>query len=363
MSSHQQNPYVADNRSESEAVDLADREDPLGDPHFLNFLHGNVATTHSAAGNNVYSQRVPHTQHPAGTHTHNQGNIRQSIPQMSLDPSSLFPVFPPMDQQRYLSGNSAQQHPFSLKQFQAFESQNEAVPRASSTFVTTSSTTAAPNRTSHGSLQDQRPTANYHSAQSCRHFDRFPIFPDPINSYYATLPYPTLLRGSTLPNVQADTLSVPDDEPDSSRRPTKRPRVEASPEAESNIYGTACTHLGHVPNTRAAKKPAKAKEPRSKRSLSSHSYDPYLGHFNSWIEARDELFGVKWTPPATADIPMTDQQKIPFVMQVYNAMTDFSEFYDKQGAKGDNRMLRQKAYDSRYIEARSWEVVVSTQQQ
>jgi hypothetical protein len=336
-------PHVTISKSEYEGSDLADQEAALNDPDFFTFLHGTVATTRSATRSNMYSQRVPHTQQTAkGMHTYTQhlGNQHQST-----------------------SGNSVQQFPFAVKHFMPFSNQNEALLPESMTSTGTYDTMSGSTQDcmSQLALQDQNPTSKYRSYLS----DEYSILPDLTSSYFTSPPYPAPAtnrrRGSLSPSLRTATLSITDAEPVNSRPPTKRRREEASPDSDSGTYGTANTRLGDKSTTRAAKYSTKIKQPRSKRALLSHSYDPYLGHFNSWVEAKEELFGVKWTPPTTADIPMTDMQKIPFVMQVYNAMTDFSEFYDKQGAKGDNRMLRQKAYDSRYIEARSWEVVVSTQ--
>jgi hypothetical protein len=360
-----QSPHVGESKLNYQSGHLVDQDSLLDDPHFLNFLHGSTASTCNATANNIQSKRVPYSEHSTtGKHTHpqTQGLTRHSNYQMPPDPSSLLFAFPSMERQQYASSKSASQLPFASRQLMVFRNQNEPTPQGSTISARTCDTPNTPSHHHmlHGSLQDQSSTCGYQSYCT----DAYSFRPQSKSPYYTSSPYaaPAVshFQDPLSQNIRTDTFSVPETKPGDSRLLTKRRRLEESPEAESDTYASAYTRPRHKSTTRAPRLSTGVKEPRSKRSLPSHSYDLYLGHFNSWNEAREELFGVKWTPPATADIPMTDQQKIPFVMQVYNAMTDFSEFYDKQGAKGDNRMLRQKAYDSRYIEARSWEVVVST---
>jgi hypothetical protein len=348
----------------SEHVGLAG-DDEIFSPssEFLSFLDGNHSVAHNLRANSDSTQAVPYTQQ------HVQQRIFAGRTQLRRNPQSNYllspelptpvPAFPFAD-----SNDHSTVYPANIgsQQFALLQNQRvllpEIVPTAARTYKisNTSAQHPPPRDVSQGQLSFGYPSSQPHCHCSTPY--ALPGYPG-TGSYYAAGSHIAPIShysnpGS--PELREDIFSVLEIESDDSRPPKRRRGNKSSREAETR---SAYTRVTLKPTTRAGKQPAKIHQARMKRSLSSHTYEPFRGYFNSWEAARDELFGVKWTPPYTSEIPRNNQEKIPFVTLVYNAMTDFSEFYDKQGAKGDNRMLRQKAYDSKYIEARAWEVVVS----
>jgi hypothetical protein len=337
-------------------------------PPFLAFLDGNKSRTTNETHLGYAQQAAPRTFLPLPSEEPRQLNH-------AVFPSSptSYTVFPAIDQQRYSIAGPDSSSPMNQTSFSPYHNRYGPLQQVSTSAIRNYNSPILPTHyRALGPPQRQSPAVNINSTPQYQPI-AYPLHPDvSTNLYYTSAPYPA--RAQTPPTglqLQATTYSPL--EPDSGdNRAKKRQRGDdkMSPGPESSgTHGLSArkfasrvtkvtTKATKATMKATTKATTKAKESRTKRSLDHHSYAPFSGHFHTWADAQHELFGVKWTPPVTPEIPLDDAQKIPFVRQVYNAMTDFSEFYDKQGAKGDNRMLRQKAYDSRYIEARAWEVVV-----
>lgn len=88
-------------------------------------------------------------------------------------------------------------------------------------------------------------------------------------------------------------------------------------------------------------------------------YGVYSGTFSDPDQARHRLTTRQWTPPQDPNrtTPSTAQEMLPYVIQVYDAITDTqSGFYDKLNAA--NRLLNGK-YAPEMVEATAWLIVVS----
>ncbi|KAF2402780.1 hypothetical protein EJ06DRAFT_554359 [Trichodelitschia bisporula] len=120
---------------------------------------------------------------------------------------------------------------------------------------------------------------------------------------------------------------------------------------------TFVTVLASTPIQAPAATAATGKTPRGRHisAVVGTRYHPYSRRVKGMEQANEILYKSRWAPPDRR-APLTDDEKTPFAVAIYDAIVDFSNFFDKPGKTNKNRLLAFK-YDQQYIEARCWEAV------
>jgi hypothetical protein len=90
-------------------------------------------------------------------------------------------------------------------------------------------------------------------------------------------------------------------------------------------------------------------------------YRGYSGFFMSVSEAKERLYRPRWEAMQDDDtVPLNDDEMMPFVANIYDAITDLSGFIDKIESRNKVNKMVAQLYEPIEIEARCWQAVVSS---